>query len=295
MPMLWLTIQAYGDFILNRTPTYIQKRPKDYPSNLPWPGNVEIVDSLATLSRLRYPPYISPILFPNATDPLPLALSSISPIASSAHPSIRSTSCAIIHPNEPSCLRSYLTCCLQTFPIYARYFTLIFALFSLPRYKSFKSDPAKELNRLLKSILRSTMFVSGSTGTVWAAICLFQSILPRNFLSTKRWFLGGFVSGLWAFVDRKNGRSQFLYSFRISLDSIWKLGIKKRWWKGDKNVDVWVIVMSLMVFNSIHDLNPDAITPGLLRKTLASMKGKVAASKPKSESAEPESKNIPRP
>ena len=47
--------QAYGDFILNQTPNYIQARPGDYPADLPWPGRFDIVDSLAKMAKLHYP------------------------------------------------------------------------------------------------------------------------------------------------------------------------------------------------------------------------------------------------
>ena len=47
--------KAYGDFILNYTPNYIQRRPITYPSNLPWPSNDQIVDSLAEMSKQNWP------------------------------------------------------------------------------------------------------------------------------------------------------------------------------------------------------------------------------------------------
>lgn len=47
--------QAYGDFILKNSPQYIQRRPVDYPAQLPWPGTFDIVDNLAEMARLNYP------------------------------------------------------------------------------------------------------------------------------------------------------------------------------------------------------------------------------------------------
>jgi hypothetical protein len=46
---------AYGNFIMSRSGTYIQTRPADYPKSLKWPGTYDIVDSLAEISRLRWP------------------------------------------------------------------------------------------------------------------------------------------------------------------------------------------------------------------------------------------------
>ena len=266
--------QSYGDFILNHTPNYIQRRPADYPTNLPWPNNDEIVEGLATLSRLRYPPFVSPILFPDAKEGgLPSSLAAISPITSSAHPSIHSTTCAILHPGELSCLRSYLAFYFEAFPALAKFFAMIMALFAVPRYKAFMKDPAEELNRLSKAILRTTMFVSGAVGTSWGSICLFQLLLPKDFLPTKRWFLGGFLGGLWGFLERKHGRPQFLYSLRVSMDSTWKLGVKKRWWKAGKYGDVWVFAVSLMVLNAIYESHPDALTSSTYKRGLEFLRG----------------------
>ena len=47
--------ESYGNFILGNSPEYIQKRPKSYPKHLKWPNTFEIVDSLAEISRLRWP------------------------------------------------------------------------------------------------------------------------------------------------------------------------------------------------------------------------------------------------
>ena len=47
--------QAYGDFILDHTPNYVQRRPASYPPNLSWPSTNKIVDSLAEMSRLNWP------------------------------------------------------------------------------------------------------------------------------------------------------------------------------------------------------------------------------------------------
>ena len=234
------------------------------------------MESLAEVARLRYPPFTSPILFPNNKETLPHSVSSNAPITSSAHPSIANITCAVLHPQEPSCLRSYITFYLKAFPDFGKFFALVFGIFALPRYQSFLEDPSKQLSQLSKAILRATMFVTGSIGTAWGSICLFQSLFPRTFLPTKRWFLGGFLGGLCAILEREHGRSQFLYSFRLSADSFWKVGVKKGWWEGRSYGDILVIVASLMVLNSVHELRPDAIQSGLTRKTLSFVKGETA-------------------
>ncbi|TGO31901.1 hypothetical protein BHYA_0383g00010 [Botrytis hyacinthi] len=264
--------KQYGDFILKNSPQYVQTRPEDYPANLPWPNTYGIVDNLAEMARLNYPPFVSPILFPN-NPTLPQSLSGISPITSPAHPLITSLTCATLHPSDPSCLRTYLTYWIQVFPRLARIFTLILSLFSLPAYRKFYNSPISSLNTLAIRILKSTLYISGAIGTSWASICAFQSILPRHVLPTQRFFLGGALGGLWGFVVRKDARGEFLYSARASMDSLWKVGKKRGWWKGIKGGDVWIFVISLMAIEMAYERNGRALRSGVLRKMLSGMRG----------------------
>ncbi|TVY31905.1 hypothetical protein LSUB1_G008383, partial [Lachnellula subtilissima] len=257
--------KAYGDFILKNSPEYIQHRPEDYPSNLPWPSTYDIVDNLAEMARLNYPPFVSPILFPN-TPTLPASLSRISPITSPAHPLITSLTCATLHPSDPSCLRTYLTYWLRIFPSLTRFFTLVFTILSIPSYRAFYRAPLNTLNKLASRILLYSTFVSGSIGTSWGAICLLQSLLPKNALPTQRFFLGGMIGGLWGFVVRRQARGEFLYSARTSLDSLWKVGRKRGWWKGMRGGDVWVFVASLMVINLVYERDPKAVSSAVVRR-----------------------------
>lgn len=118
-----------------------------------------------------------------------------------------------------------------------------------------------------------SVFITGAIGTSWGSICFFQNFLPRSVLPTQRWFLGGFAGGLWAFLERKNGRSNFLMSARYSIDSLWKVGVKHNWWKGVKNGDVLVFVASLALIQGIYEVNPKAISGGVIRKGLGMLRG----------------------
>lgn len=155
----------------------------------------------------------------------------------------------------------------------AKFFTVVFGLFSVLRYKEFSAAPIPALNRLAKSILRMSLFITGAIGTSWGSICFFQNFLPGKFLPTQRWFLGGFIGGLWAFLERGSGRSNFLYSARLSMDSLWKVGVKRGWWKGWKNGDVFVFIASLALIQSIYETNPKAVSGGVVRKSLSMLRG----------------------
>jgi hypothetical protein len=170
-------------------------------------------------------------------------------------------------------MRTYVSYWIQAFPKLARFFTIFMTAMSLPRYKAFLNSPVSAVNQLAKKIIRMSLFISGAVGTSWGSICLFQNIFPQTFLPTQRWFLGGFLGGMWAFVDRKNGRGNFLYSARMSIDSLWKVGVKRGWWRGVKNGDVLLFTLSLATINVLYEMSPKSVNSGVARKGLGVLRG----------------------
>lgn len=47
--------EAYGDFILDHTHNYVQRRPPGYPTHLAWPGNNQLYGSLGEMAKLNWP------------------------------------------------------------------------------------------------------------------------------------------------------------------------------------------------------------------------------------------------
>ncbi|KAL2274962.1 hypothetical protein FJTKL_02628 [Diaporthe vaccinii] len=264
---------AYGDFIMKNSSAYLHQRPKDYAAGLKWPGTREVVDSLAQMARLNWPPYVSPTLFPNKEETLPPTLTNISPLTAPAHPLITALSCATLHPQDPSCSRTFLTFWLRSFPPLTRFFLLIYSAFLVPRYKALYNFPFTTLNKLVVNALRMSAFVTGSISSAWASICFFQTWLPRSFLATQRFFLGGFLAGFWAWVERKQGRGVFLYSARASVDSLWKVGVKRRWWKAMKAGDVWVFVLAVMLTGAVYERDARAVREDSWRKGISWIRG----------------------
>lgn len=247
---------AYGSFILGFTPEYVQRRPATLSPKVVWPSADDIVDALAQMARLKWPPFVSPILHPASPNTLPTGIEpAVSAITSRAHPAIQNLSCALIHPSDPSCFMAYLRHTLISFPQIAKFFTKYYGAFALLRLRSFINTPAAALNRLSESILRSSVAICGSIGAAWGTICLFQSILPRKFLPQFRFFLGGFLGGMFQLFDTTAaGHVNALYAARTSVDSLWKVGVKRRWWKGIKAGDVWLFVAALALTNVVYDL-----------------------------------------
>ncbi|KAI1373119.1 hypothetical protein F4677DRAFT_430304 [Hypoxylon crocopeplum] len=262
----------FVDFIWKSSTTYLHSAPKNLPAGVQWPNAWEIADNLAQMAKLNWPPFVSPTLFPDQPT-LPLSLSAVAPLTAQAHPLITSLSCATLHPSDPSCLRTYVTFWVRSFPKIGRFFLIFYSVLMLPRFKQLRDSPLYLLNRLISRALRVTTFVTGGISTAWASICFFQAWFPRTFLPTQRFFLGGFLAGLWAWVDRKEGRSVFLYSARTSVDSFWKVGVKRRWWRGMKGGDVWVFVLALAITGAVYDRDARAIRESRVRKGLSWLRG----------------------
>ena len=80
------------------------------------------------------------------------------------------------------------------------------------------------------------------------------------------------MGGLWAFVDRDGGRARVMYSVRTSIDSFWKVGKKRGWWRAVKGGDVAVFVVGLALMNVVYDRRREAVDSGM-GKGLAYLRG----------------------
>lgn len=213
-------------------------------------------------------------MFPNKKNILPPTVTAVSPLTSQAHPLITSLSCAALHPGDPSCTRTYLTFWLKSFPPMARFFVLFYsAMTIIPGFRRFYHSPITGLQHILSRSTRMTAFATGSLSTAWASICFFQTYLPRHLLATQRFFLGGFFAGLWAWIERKHGRMAFLYSARASVNSLWKVGVKRRWWRAMKGGDLWVFVLALMITGVVYERDAKAIQQNSFRKGVSWVRG----------------------
>ena len=46
-----------------------------------------------------------------------------------------------------------------------------------------------------------------------------------------------------------------MYAARTSVDSLWKVGVKRRWWRPVKAGDVWLFVAAVVVYNVVYDIS----------------------------------------
>ena len=57
------------------------------------------------------------------------------------------------------------------------------------------------------------------------------------------------------------------------MDSLWKVGKKRGWWKGVKGGDVWIFVVSLIAIEMVYERDGRALRSGVLRKMICGMRG----------------------
>lgn len=61
------------------------------------------------------------------------------------------------------------------------------------------------------------------------------------------------------------------------MDSLWKVGVKRGWWKGVKGGDVWLFVAALAVINAVYTKDSGAIKGGAVRRVVAGLRGETMA------------------
>lgn len=244
-----------GDFIMSHVHEYIQKRPSGLSTRVTWPTPRQIVDSLADMAKLRWPAYVSPVLRPKDVSTLPAGINPIiSPITSRAHPALQHMSCALLHPTETSCFTPFLRQILLSFGSIGRFMTLYYGAFSLLRVRTLIKDPLSFMSHLARQVARVTTVICGSIAGSWGAICFFNNYLPKSFIPRFRFFLGGALSSCIAIIDQSaTGHENAMYTTRLSLDSFWKVGKKKGWWRGVKGGDVGLFVVALATLSILFD------------------------------------------
>ncbi|EAW13899.1 uncharacterized protein ACLA_069290 [Aspergillus clavatus NRRL 1] len=262
----------FGNTIFRLSPSYVRNRPDTLPIEFPWPGKEDVIDSLANIANLRWPAFISPILHPTDPNTLPSAVKALSPITGPAHPSISSLSCALLHPSSPSCGTAFLHHILLSVPPLARFLTTVMLALSVVKFKAFLSQPLSTVNNLSKKIIKLTAVLSAAAGSAWGTICLWNAVLPRSVLPTKRFFLSGAIAGM-PFAFLGNSRNIFMYFFRAAIRSAWDVGIKRGLWKGWKGGDLWIIVFAWAVMGSLLESRPSSVQGKGVRKALAWMRG----------------------
>ena len=89
---------------------------------------------------------------------------------------------------------------------------------------------------------------------------------------------------------RGDARGEFLVGARASIDSLWKVGRKRGWWRGVRGGDLGLFVVSLMVVNVVYERDAGSLRSGVVRRGVSSLRGEgfrdVVAEEKKRKAAE---------
>ncbi|KAJ9120526.1 hypothetical protein QFC24_005199 [Naganishia onofrii] len=159
------------------------------------------------------------------------------PIMQLAHPAHNRAICATLHPLEPSCTVNFLASVKESM---GSAFALVggySAIMTLLKFKKIRQDPRGALLRWLISSIRGAGFVTLAISNAWAWVCVFQRLLDPNTLQRGRFGIGGMLAGLWIFLVPAARRLELgLYSVRLSMLTLWKIGLKKGWWNASRRL-----------------------------------------------------------
>lgn len=66
-----------------------------------------------------------------------------------------------------------------------------------------------------------------------------------------------------------------MYSIRLSLDSAWKVGVKRGLWKGVKGGEVGLFVLGLAALGAVYEVDQEAVRGGLVRRGVGWLRGDI--------------------
>lgn len=235
-----------------------------------WPTQDQFMAGMAKVAQHEYPPFRSSLAFPGTL--YPKYLYDVDPVLSRAHPQISTMTGALTHPFEPSLFKAMTGVALKKYSTIGKYVLAIYMLKALATIRRKKGDnKISRIEIVLKAItdsIRTTTFITMSIVTAYSGIELSERLLSSKLVPVYRFKLIGFVAGLWAFVDRWNGHTRFLYAVRLAILSFWRVLVKEKRVRPIRNGDAYLFMASFAVIMTIFETSPQAISGKLMRKIL---------------------------
>ncbi|KAI5474925.1 hypothetical protein MNV49_002175 [Pseudohyphozyma bogoriensis] len=116
--------------------------------------------------------------------------------------------------------------------------------------KLLRTPPVDSLKSIALNTGTSALFLSLCINVAWAQICLYQRILPPNFLTTSRWYFQVFWELYHPFFLRGGGKDG--------------KGLKRR----KKVAELLMMGMGMEVLLGVYKENKDAVRSGFVRRAL---------------------------
>ncbi|CAN6651869.1 hypothetical protein TRVA0_025S01376 [Trichomonascus vanleenenianus] len=260
---------GFTRIMMRLSDSYMPAKPQGVKT--PWVEPEDVLAGIAAISQLKYPRFVSSLLFPGKAT-LPPELSSIAPVVNRAHPATKTLTAALTHPYEPSEFKTFAGHAAKKFQSVSKYLFAFYLLIGLLRRRATGDKLPSVLSGSIANTLRSTVFVVMSASSAWYGIGLSQKVLGASVLPLYRFRVIGFLSGLWAFVDQVNSRGRYLYATRLAAMSYWNVLVKKHKVRPVKNGEVILFAAALGVIMVLVDRAPGSVSGKGLRKSLNWMK-----------------------
>ncbi|KAF9897347.1 hypothetical protein BX616_005757 [Lobosporangium transversale] len=167
-------------------------------------------------------------------------------IPSSCVPVLKSTEnmnydsmyCRFFHANTSSCKEAILMFTkrqsLYAFKIYLKLEALMFLVRDGRAFHNGVMSYVKEAGI---RIVSDTICLLGAFITAFSLYCVFEHVLPREFLPTKRHYLSGAMTGLWPLILPPKRQSVLsLFALRLALKTIWNHLVEAKYVRNIKYV-----------------------------------------------------------
>ncbi|KAF9933249.1 hypothetical protein FBU30_006017 [Linnemannia zychae] len=184
-----------------------------------------------------------------------------------------SNTCRIFHPNDGSCSKSLQHLMRRHWFFMFKMYSLLAAISFIARGGNvFQKGVMNYFTKTFKATLRSTMSNWSFVTVSFALICGLDRALPSWCLSTKRFYLNGFIGGFFNLLETPARQSTLtLYFTRFMLETVWRRMEKARIVKSFKGGETVLFGLAMSIVMGVYETQP-----GLKRKTyIQSMLDKI--------------------
>jgi hypothetical protein len=167
--------------------------------------------------------------------------------------------CALEHPWNTSCTKAHLSTFVgaigRSLKLYMPLNAIMTVIFSGRRLIK---DPVNTLTRYVKSVIRSSVFLSSYVTVAWLVPCTLRRLLKREAI----WFyyVNGILSGLCALIEAPGRRIELgMYCLPRALESFWRCGVQWGWWHNIRHAEVAYFAFAMGALMSIYQTAPESI------------------------------------
>ncbi|BFZ59581.1 hypothetical protein YB2330_000595 [Saitoella coloradoensis] len=136
-------------------------------------------------------------------------------------------------------------------------FNLIHASLALLRLRNPPGAPLPPTTTAVLGVfaktLKSSVLITGGLSTFWGLADILSAFLPSHALPTSRFYILGFLAGLWGqYID---SRALALYLARTATESAWKIAVERGFVRGRKGGDVMLVAVGMGILGACYEAN----------------------------------------